>query len=387
MPRSRQKILQLGLFMTFGGSLESWESEGILARELELYREHVRNGLRVVVISYGGDQDRKLLDREEGVELLTNRFRLPNHVYAWLLPLLHRRRLMSLTAIKTNQIYGAHVAQRVARVFGIPIIVRGGYGYSEFKKMEYGPDDRRTISASGYERKAVQAADRVIVTTKEIRCQLLEQHACNPNKVSVIPNYVVQQNWFPRYLPRQSQEKTTFAFFGRFEPQKNLKMLILAAKGLNVKLLLIGDGSEKQSLVFQAKSNLVDCEIYPRMSQNLLPNKLRDADFFVLPSKFEGHPKALLESMDFGIPVLVAESPGIKELVENGVTGLMVPATLEGLRHGLIKASEMSQEMRLRVGASAHNFVSSRYSVAAIAEQERSVIHSVCSSNQIKKLG
>lgn len=387
MSRSRQKKPQLGLFMTFGGSLKSWESEGILARELELYREHVRNGLRVVVISFGDDQDQKLLDREDEIEVLTNRFGLPNDVYAWLLPILHRRRLMSLTAIKTNQIYGAHVAQRVARVFGIPIIVRGGYGYSEFKKMEYGPDDRRTISASGYERRAVHAADRVIVTTKEIKCQLLEQHACDPNKISVIPNYVVQQSWFPRHLPRQSQEKTTFAFFGRFEPQKNLKTLVLAAKGLNVKLLLIGDGSEKQSLVSQAKSDSVDCELYPRMPQNLLPNTLREADFFVLPSKYEGHPKGLLESMDFGIPVLVAESPGIKGLVENGVTGLVVPATLEGLREGLIKASEMSHEMRQRVGSSAHNFVSSRYSVTAIAEQERFVIDSVCSSNQIKKLG
>jgi GalNAc-alpha-(1->4)-GalNAc-alpha-(1->3)-diNAcBac-PP-undecaprenol alpha-1,4-N-acetyl-D-galactosaminyltransferase len=52
----------------------------------------------------------------------------------------------------------------------------------------------------------------------------------------------------------------------------------------------------------------------------------RGASVFVLPSRVEGTPNALLEAMSCGLPVIVSDgAPGLLELVEDGVTGLVVP--------------------------------------------------------------
>jgi glycosyltransferase involved in cell wall biosynthesis len=49
------------------------------------------------------------------------------------------------------------------------------------------------------------------------------------------------------------------------------------------------------------------------------------ADVFVLPSRHEGMPLALLEAMDAGLPVVATRVPGCTEVVVDGVTGLLVP--------------------------------------------------------------
>ena len=54
-----------------------------------------------------------------------------------------------------------------------------------------------------------------------------------------------------------------------------------------------------------------------------LPQKLRavvaEADFFALVSKYEGHPKSLIEALFYGLPVIVSDSPGVSSVVSTQI--------------------------------------------------------------------
>jgi glycosyltransferase involved in cell wall biosynthesis len=57
-----------------------------------------------------------------------------------------------------------------------------------------------------------------------------------------------------------------------------------------------------------------------------MPGFLRDLDLFVLSSRQEGHPMALLEAMAMQCPVIATDIPGIAETITEGVDGRLVPA-------------------------------------------------------------
>jgi glycosyltransferase involved in cell wall biosynthesis len=60
-------------------------------------------------------------------------------------------------------------------------------------------------------------------------------------------------------------------------------------------------------------------------SQSEVRDELRDADIFVLPSFAEGVPVVLMEALASGVPVVATAIAGVGELVEDGVSGYVVP--------------------------------------------------------------
>ncbi len=88
-----------------------------------------------------------------------------------------------------------------------------------------------------------------------------------------------------------------------------------------------------------------------------LPQLYREANLFILPSRHEGMPNALLEAMSSGLPAIASRIAGNEELVQDGRTGLLFPAEdivalREALRVLLIDASRreaMGAAARLRV--------------------------------------
>lgn len=123
-----------------------------------------------------------------------------------------------------------------------------------------------------------------------------------------------------------------FVFLGRLEPQKGLTYLfralaLLKAQGRQPKVYIVGEGSLAQSLKGEAERlALLEGN---RLEFTGLSNEpglyLSAADALVLPSLFEGLGNVVTEAFSFGIPVVASDLEGPAEIIQQGVTGFLVP--------------------------------------------------------------
>ncbi|MFZ5918896.1 MAG: glycosyltransferase family 4 protein [Chloroflexota bacterium] len=132
----------------------------------------------------------------------------------------------------------------------------------------------------------------------------------------------------------------------RLTPWKGVDALIALLPHLreqmpDVELVVVGDGPERASLERLAfeKGVLTSVRFTGQISQQQVGLYLRAADLFVLYSGYEGLPHVVLEAMLAGAPVIASAKGGIPEVVEDGVTGRLVPWGDEArLREALLAA-------------------------------------------------
>lgn len=101
---------------------------------------------------------------------------------------------------------------------------------------------------------------------------------------------------------------------GRLIERKGYHYLIEALRGLDFSLTLIGEGNMENSLKKQAQN--LDVEFKGAVSHEKIAKELSKADVFVLPSLNEGMSNSVLEAMASGLPVVVTDVGGTKELVK-----------------------------------------------------------------------
>lgn len=107
-----------------------------------------------------------------------------------------------------------------------------------------------------------------------------------------------------------------------------------------------------------------------------VPGYLRAADIFVLPSKREGLPVALLEAMACGLPCVASRLPGSTDaIIEHGVNGLLTTAGDAGELAGAIAALLEDEDRRRQLGAAARATIVAKYSSATVADRWLDAYH------------
>jgi glycosyltransferase involved in cell wall biosynthesis len=150
-------------------------------------------------------------------------------------------------------------------------------------------------------------------------------------------------------LPRRANGPVIGAV-GRLSQEKGYDLAIRALPNLpGSTLVLVGDGSERERLVALSAelgvSDRVDLVGWSDEPRRYLPG----FDAFVLPSRQEGFPLAVVEAMLAGVPVVAADVGSVSEAVVEAETGFLVPrddpaALTDRLRH-LISDPELAQKM------------------------------------------
>jgi glycosyltransferase involved in cell wall biosynthesis len=183
-----------------------------------------------------------------------------------------------------------------------------------------GPNSPETAQARDVEQKVFNIAQRVVVTTYEMQKDILQRIPASASRVAVIPNYVEIDRFSPRYDLR---EKNTTLFVGRIAPEKNLASLIEAVRSLNIQLAIIKKGPLENELRESFGILEVRLQWLGNVSNSDLPYLFNKASMFVLPAFYEGHPKALIEAMVCGLPVIGADSAGIRDLIRHRETSYL----------------------------------------------------------------
>jgi glycosyltransferase involved in cell wall biosynthesis len=184
-------------------------------------------------------------------------------------------------------------------------------------------------------------ATKLVCVSIEIEKQLNDKYLFTNTKT--IYNPVV----FPAKIatrPAAIPEKFIL-FFGRLEEKiKNFSLLLKAfskSKGYedNIKLLIIGDGSDKDFILAKIKELQLENQVLILPFQKNITSYIQHAKCTILTSYFEGFPMSIIESLAAGTPVISVDcETGPKEIIQNNFNGLLVENHNESALAEAIKA-------------------------------------------------
>jgi len=177
-------------------------------------------------------------------------------------------------------------------------------------------------------------ADAVIALTEDMKREI--KKICDRD-IFVIPNGIdlekfknLSKETLRKRLKIEEDEKMII-FVGTLRPVKGIKYLIKAMKLIikeneNVKLMLVGDGEEREELEsLVVELDLKDCvKFIGRVQNEEIPRYMIASDVFVLPSFSEGFPVVILEAMASGLPIVATKVGGLPEIVKDGENGFLV---------------------------------------------------------------
>ena len=259
--------------------------------------------------------------------------------------------------IRKHRIQVVHTYGLYTNLFAIPAAWLGGATAIIGSIRDRG--DILTRAQRWFQRQVCRLADCVMVNAESIRETLIRQ-GYRADSLTVIRNGIVPARF--RSMPGASQLRQEFHIpegapivlvLSRLNPMKGVEYFLDAASVVSRELpdarfLIVGDGLSKFHLQERAASlGLADRVLFTGFRTDV-PQLLSEASLSVLPSLSEGLSNTLLESMAAGVPVVATRVGGNPEIVEDGVSGLLVPP-----RDSAALADAMSRILRDPVLASA----------------------------------
>lgn len=213
----------------------------------------------------------------------------------------------------------------------------------------------------------------------------LEQDArLPPDSIRVVHNGVPISSNTPSKVEPQAtiSRKPHIVTLARLDPIKGLDLLQDALVDLpGVYAVVIGEGPERANLEERAKQLGLNERFKLLGWSDDARLLLNDADLFVLPSRAEGLPLAICEAMFAELAVIACDVGSVREVVDHGVTGLVVPAD-DALALKEAIAELLADEPRRRtMGRVGFAVATAKFSAEAMARKYESVYAEVLNSS------
>lgn len=164
---------------------------------------------------------------------------------------------------------------------------------------------------------------------------------------------------------------TCVASFGKAKNHLQLldSFAVVSRKAPNARLLLVGDGELRGAILEKAARLGLQDKLNLLGVRHDIPAILAASDVFVLPSLWEGNPLALMEAMAAGLPCVATRVGGVPELVQDGVTGLLVePARTDALSDAM-SCLQSSATLRARLGQHAAAYARNNFGMERMGEK------------------
>lgn len=376
--------MNLVLLFTYGMSLEVWRRQGLLDRELMYYRQLKALGVGEITLITYSPADRTPQVDVAPFHVATRPPRVSHALYSVLAPLLRRDVFRAATIVKSNQSRGAWTGIVAKWLYpACRFIVRCGWVRTrETMQRDEGLGGLRMRWAETIERLTFRVADAVFVTSPSDKQYVESTYEISGEKIHVMPNVVDTRLFSPSPQPRRSEGRFRVLSIGRFVEMKNFQGLIRAAAPLGgrIEVVLVGDGPYRQALEQVAADTNAAVEFRSFLPNSAIPDELRAADVFVMPQLYgSGMSKVLLEAMACGTLAIASDIRPHREVVQDGVNGLLCGSEPAAIRAALERALSMTDDKRADVVARARQDVLDHYSMHALARREMAIYHSMLS--------
>ena len=198
-------------------------------------------------------------------------------------------------------------------------------------------------------------------------------------QIEVIPNGIDVEHFTPDPASGRA-ERPTVLFLGRLKKYKRVDLVLdavagLAREGLDLELLIGGEGEERDSLQAQAERLGLSQRVrfLGFVDERVKLELLRRAWVHVLTSPKEGWGITILEAAACGTPSVASDGPGLRESVVDGETGLLVPHGEAPALAAALGTLLRDHELRDRMGRRARAWAE-RFSWEAAAEAVESLL-------------
>ena len=225
----------------------------------------------------------------------------------------------------------------------------------------------------------LERADKIIAVSIDIKKTITSRMNVDERKIEVLHCSGVDTELF-RPIPRELALKTTgltaqrvVIFIGGFRAAKGIEdVLTVARRFPNVLFVLIGGD--------RLKMPPGNCLVLREMHHEDLPSWICSADLMILPSRGEGVPSVILESLACGTPVIASDVGGCSEAVIDGSTGFLIPVgDLDALTSKIAYLLD-TEKIRVEMGRKGRADMLARYEHVKLVERlvrtYESLIHS-----------
>lgn len=240
---------------------------------------------------------------------------------------------------------------------------------------------QRRAMAIPLEVAAGRITTHVIGVSEADRRLALKWHVVPHERVSVVHNGVGD---VPQRARAGADEVPVVVMVARLAPPKDPVLLIDALAGISEpwKLRIVGDGPLRADVeAAVARHGLAD-----RVSllgvRSDVPDQLAQGHIFVLASKQEGFPLAILEAMRAGLPVVASDVGGVAEAVVHDQTGALVARGQVELLREALRCRLTDPERRAREGAAGRAAFEARFAVPQMVRQTLNIYRSTALSSK-----
>lgn len=219
----------------------------------------------------------------------------------------------------------------------------------------------------------VNNADMTMAVSEDIARSLIALGG-HPDRVTVAPLGVP----LPAETAHLAADPPRFLFVGSLIRRKGIDILLDAADGVEegvLEIVVVGDGPLRGIVESRARVNPTIKPLGAR-SPAEVARLMLSSSALVLPSRSEGRPFVIMEAMAAGLPVLATDIPGSRELVQDGVTGLLCEVDAGALRRGMLRLAS-DTALRERFGmAGRTGLISEKLTVDHAAARVRNIYNS-----------
>ena len=302
----------------------------------------------------------------------------------------HRRAYLALRAIlereKFNLVHthtpiASVIGRMAARKTGVKTIVYTAHGFYFHDRM---PAWKRAPFVA-LERYAGRMTNVLFTQAEEDAATARRLKLCRTDNIIAIGNGVSPDRFQPdpsvrlqvRRAIGEDMDRPVIMMTGRLVAEKGYPELIAAMRDVDAALWIVGErlSSDHASAIDGALAQVEQDQILRSRVRLLgyrsdVPDLLRAADIFVLPSHREGMPRSIIEAMMTGLPVVATNIRGSREEVVNDTTGTLVPVGDAVALATALTRLVNDRELRVRMGAAGRARALALYDEANVIDRQ-----------------